>query len=369
MGSFFPAQTGGTDNTVYWTTKAMKRRGHDPVVCSTDDGLPADVPRGRWLDRDYARVVYDRDRVHYLPLRTVRRALSELADADILHVTMITYPASWLTALANGWRHRRPIMWSVQGDLDAPMLKRSRRKKAAVLRLVKWIMRRQTVTFHTTCDEEDEYVRQAIGPEAVTVQVPNYMELPERIHVDKEKVFLFIGRIDAKKGIENLLHAVAACGAFRQNGFRLHVAGGMAGAYGDSIARLATKLGLDDIVTFLGHVAGVDKERILASAYCLVMPSHTENFGIVVNEALAQATPAIASTGTPWSVLEREGAGWWTDNDPTSLRVAMEAAMALSDEEYAQLSERALDLAHNAFDIHARVGEWEQAYKDLLARA
>ena len=365
MGSFYPAQTGGPDNTVYWLTKALQRAGHQAVVSSTDNGLPAEVPRGRWLDRDYARVIYTRNPVHYLPWNAVGKAREQLAAADVLHLTMITYPAAWLMALANGRKYRKPIVWSVRGDLDPPMLLRSRRKKAAVIELVRAIERRQDVTFHTTCDEESAYVREAIGQHVRTVQIPNYMELPERVYPPKEKLFVFVGRIDPKKGIENLLEAVSMSEAFRQNGYRLELAGDATGEYGASLRGLAHGLGLDEVVSFLGHVGGADKEHLLARAHCLVMPSHTENFGIVVTEALAQGTPAIASTGTPWRVLDETGAGWWAGNDPESLVKAMEAAMALSPEAYAGMSKAGVSLAANRFDIYARIGEWERLYRSI----
>ena len=97
------------------------------------------------------------------------------------------------------------------------------------------------------------------------------------------------------------------------------------------------------------------------------MPSHTENFGIVVTEALAQGPPAIASTGTPWQILEDEGAGWWTRNDPEHLAACLARAMALTAEEYDCMSANAARLASERFDIHARVGEWELAYATVLA--
>jgi glycosyltransferase involved in cell wall biosynthesis len=50
-----------------------------------------------------------------------------------------------------------------------------------------------------------------------------------------------------------------------------------------------------------------------------VVPSFTENFAIVVAEALAHGAAVIASTGTPWKEIERVGCGLWVANDPESL--------------------------------------------------
>ena len=55
----------------------------------------------------------------------------------------------------------------------------------------------------------------------------------------------------------------------------------------------------------------------------LVLPSHTENFGIVAAEALNQKTPVIASKHTPWGVLETKHAGFHIDNTPQAMTKAV----------------------------------------------
>jgi glycosyltransferase involved in cell wall biosynthesis len=69
----------------------------------------------------------------------------------------------------------------------------------------------------------------------------------------------------------------------------------------------------------VGEVSGGEKARAFAEADALVVPSHSENFGIVVAEGLAHGIPVIASTGTPWSRLQTMGCGLWVDNAPESL--------------------------------------------------
>jgi len=245
------------------------------------------------------------------------------------------------------------------------MLTRSARKKAAVINLVKKIEKNQNVTFHTTCKEETAYVKAAIGGHVKTLQIPNYMELPSQVFKTRERKFLFLGRIDKKKGLENLLEAISQCDSFRQNGFHLDIAGDANNRYGQSLKDLCERLGLSDIVHFLGQVEGETKEELLASSHCLVMPSHTENFGIVVSEGLAQGTPAIASKGTPWSILPQEGIGWWTENDPNSLQQCIEKAMALTPAAFEEMSKNAVAIARREFDIHARISEWTKAYSKI----
>ncbi len=76
-GSFYPAQTGGPDNTVYWITKALTRRGHRTLIASTDRGQGLPMPRDRWLETDYGKVVYTRELLHYLPLKVLYQTIQE----------------------------------------------------------------------------------------------------------------------------------------------------------------------------------------------------------------------------------------------------------------------------------------------------
>lgn len=365
-GSFYPAQTGGPDNTVYWITKALTRQGHQPLISTTDRGQPETTPRGCWLDTDYGRVIYTKNLVHYLPFRVLGNAMGKMKSADVLHLSMITYPAAWLMALINTAFYGKPMVWSSRGDLDPPMLLRSRRKKKVVLWLINNLVNKKLVHFHSTCDEETSYIRDNFGAETKVVQIPNYMELPARVEVPKKRYFLYIGRIDPKKAIENLIEGLGDSIAFLASDFELKIVGDYDNQYGHGLVAQTVAAGLQHKVKFLGHRSGNEKEELLAGAWFNIMPSHTENFGIVVMEAMAQGTPAVASTGTPWQILEERQAGYWVDNSPATLKKVVEEIMQLSPDRMAELSANALKLAREEFGIHAKVNEWEAAYHKVL---
>ncbi len=109
------------------------------------------------------------------------------------------------------------------------------------------------------------------------------------------------------------------------------------------------RLGLEASVKFAGPVYGEEKWRMLRSADVFVLPSRSENFGIVVAEALACSVPVICTKGAPWSELQgycdhavvamtsvktRTGrAGWWVDVGVEPLAEALREALSLTDEE------------------------------------
>ncbi len=352
---------------MYWITKALTRRGHKAVIATTDWGQGLPMPRDRWLETDYGKVVYTRELLHYLPLKVLYRALSNLRAADVLHLSMISYPSSFLLAMLNSWFVGKPMLWSSRGDLDPPMLQRSRKKKEAVLWMINTLVNKDLLWFHSTCDAETGYIQDNFGADSKVIQIPNYMELPERIATSKEKFFLYIGRIDRKKAIENLIEALSKSASFLASEFTLKIVGDYYNDYGQGLVKQVEELGLTQKVRFLGHRDGREKEEILAAAWFTFMPSHTENFGIVVMEGLAQGTPAVASTGTPWKILEEREAGYWVDNDPESLTNIIDHILTIPTDRMNELNKNALRLAQEEFSIHANVGEWEAAYQKLLA--
>ncbi len=76
--------------------------------------------------------------------------------------------------------------------------------------------------------------------------------------------------------------------------------------------------------------------------HLFVLPSFSENFGVVVAEALSYGIPVIATRGTPWADLESFGCGWWVEPGVPFLTEALRAATALGDEERAAMGERGL---------------------------
>ena len=114
------------------------------------------------------------------------------------------------------------------------------------------------------------------------------------------RVFLFLGRLHPKKGCDMLLKAFAGWQAAHDPGRLAHLR--LAGpphdpAYQAELERLCQSLGLKigPDVSFAGTVAGRDKWRELSAAEVLVLPSHQENFGLVVAEALACSVPVLLS--------------------------------------------------------------------------
>jgi glycosyltransferase involved in cell wall biosynthesis len=106
----------------------------------------------------------------------------------------------------------------------------------------------------------------------------------------------------------------------------LRICGSGAPEYARYLVDLCRQLKIERSVEFVGTVRDAAKTAEFLRADVCIVPSHSENFGMVVAESLAHGTPVIASQGTPWQELERQGAGFWVANDPHSLSEAISLA-------------------------------------------
>lgn len=258
--------------------------------------------------------------------------------ADVVHLTAV-YSFPTLPTLTLAKFKSKPIVWSPRGALlatrqwaGAPRL----RAKHAFELLANKLVEGNRVLLHTT--SEDEYLFSLKGiPRARAVIVPNGVELPPASVLERGWApsgsfrILFVSRIDPKKGLEMLLEALRLLGDIS---VKLEVCGTGDESYVGSIRSMVETMGLASQVRFSGHLSGDEKMQAFMRSDLCVLPSHSENFGMVIAESLAHGVPVIASRGTPWQALEAVRCGRWIDNAPeilaraiTELRCANLASM------------------------------------------
>ncbi len=118
-----------------------------------------------------------------------------------------------------------------------------------------------------------------------------------------QKTLLFLSRIHHKKGIELLLEAWQRIGKQLRSNWKINIAGNGESNYINNINQLITKKNLVGEIEIIGPKFGEDKIRTYRQADLFVLPTYSENFGIVVAEALAYGIPVITTKGTPWEEL------------------------------------------------------------------
>lgn len=172
---------------------------------------------------------------------------------------------------------------------------------------------------------------------------------------------LFMGRLDATKGIENLIAALDFLGAET----RLDICGQGIGSYVANLKEQAQRSRAASRITFRGYVEGPAKQNAFNSADICVAPSHSENFCIVIAEALAHGVPVIAGKGTPWSAVEDNGCGLWVGNDPENLARAI---IALAPLDLAAMGARGRLWMQCDFGWDGIARQMYALYKEAIAR-
>jgi glycosyltransferase involved in cell wall biosynthesis len=360
---FYPSQAGGPANTVYWVTKNIIPHGFEPIIVATDKGLQPDVDLNKWSSTDGGRVIYVRTRFLHVPLGQTMVALSNFYRADVVHISSVFFPTAFITAFAARILGKK-MVWSVRGELDGPALTHSGVRKRPILWAIKKFIGRYP-TFHSTCDEETAYIKNIFGTVATVVQIPNYLEVPRPVERSDRGYLLYIGRIHPKKAIDNLIRALPLSERFMRSGRVLKIAGTGKREFVDDLHELVDELHLSDKVIFTGQVEGAAKQQMLADASWTIMPSHTENFGVVVLESLAQSTPVLASKGSPWSNVEKEKVGFWASNDPETLAAKIDEILAMPESEYAGYRNRSRPFVEREFDIARNIDKWTELYNSL----
>ena len=243
--------------------------------------------------------------------------------ADVVHLTG-TYSFPVIPALLLCRVFGRPVVWSPRGGLQR--WAGSSRPWAKLLweRVCNALLVKGRAVLHVTSEKEGKESGLRI-PRAEIACVPNGVELPampanRRWKPEGRLRLLYMGRLDPKKGIENLLKALVSLSDID---LQLMICGRGVEDYEEKLQRLVAQLRLGGRVRFLGQVDGVNKAHVVFHSDLCVVPSFTENFGMVVAEALAHGVPVIASQGTPWAGLVQRGCGMWVENSPQSLAGAI----------------------------------------------
>ncbi len=265
-----------------------------------------------------------------------QRAASPFAQA----VAAVARPAPavvhdhglWLpTNLAAAHAARRagvPLVVSPHGMLSAWALGFNRTKKRAAWALYQRRALGWARLFQVSAEAEGEDVRRAGLRQPVAI-IPHGVDgppagLPPRTcPTGGARQALFLSRIHPKKG---LLPLVEAWAAVRPPGWALTIAGPDENGHRAEVERRVQALGLGDVVSFRGPADDDEKWALYAGADLFVLPTFSENFGIVVAEALVAGVPVLTTRAAPWRVLEERGCGWWIELGAEPLAAALAEA-------------------------------------------
>lgn len=357
--------TGGLGRNVPRLARALREAGIQASVCSVGEGPPTSNDSGAFvaasdLGRRLGRSAALRNHLRESPF--------DLIHANGLWMAPLGYASS---AAAH---QQIPLVISPRGMLSPWALKRSRWKKLLARTLIHPGALHAAAGWHVTSTAEEGDVR-GLGFEQPVCLAPNGIDPPEdapgavRAAYERlapgivgKRVLLFYSRFHSKKGVLELIHEFARI-APRDSAWHLLLVG-IPEEYSVMHLRAAVRRHRMD------HAVSVLDGRNLPAPYALaelmVLPSHSENFGQVVGEALASGLPVITTTDTPWGRINDRNAGACVSR--SSIGRSLDLWMSLPPCELRQAGERGRAWVMADFGWSVTAGRLAAFYEALITR-
>lgn len=300
---------------------------------------------------------------------SLEAALSVFGRVDLIHDNGI-----WLShnhSIAKLCAKRSiPRIVSVHGMLEPWAIQHRRLKKKLAWHLYQKKDLRDAPLLHSTAPTETVSLSQA-GLTNEIVTIPNGTDIPAEIDLQakrtrssKKRKALFLSRIHPKKGLPMLLEAWAA---LRPADWALEIAGPDEGGHKAEVAALIETLDLTDDVSFLGALNEAETSDAYRAADLFVLPTHSENFGMVVTEALAHGLPVLTTKGAPWSELESERCGWWVPPTVEGIHMGLQQAFNATDDERLDMGLRGRDLVLRSYAWAPVAQQFLEAYDRVIS--
>ena len=265
-----------------------------------------------------------------------------------------------------------PVVVSPHGMLEPWALNHKRWKKLPYFHLIekRWLSRAACIL--ATAEPEGARLRELMPatriesiPLGLTSDArPDYTAARAKLGWrEDETVHLYLSRIHEKKGLDLLISALAA--SEQKPNTRLIIVGPEEQpAFAQKCRRLAEQHAMKlPRIDWIGPVWGDERFRYFQGADLFCLPTHSENFGLVVLESLQVGTPVLTTTGTPWGSLTPPG-GYIAEPREGSLQTQLDRffkSPALTESQRSSIAESTRAIYH--WDILGR--RYESLYKDL----
>ncbi len=357
------ARHGGPSSSVPALAAACAAIGHEVELLATVPGSGTMVTAGALTTTTFPRDWPQK----FCPSAGLRDALAR-TPAEIIH-----HHSLWLRTLhyahqaaARGGK----LVISPRGMMSPWAWNHHRQRKFFASTFIHPGAFAAAAGWHATSVEEADDIRRLGFKQPVCV-APNGVRLPavERLMgaraawrercpaIGQRPVALFYSRFHRKKRLRELFHLWLAA----PRGDWLLLLIGVPEEYSvTEIQGWITAAGAEDRVAVYD---GTDMPTPYGVASLFLLPSHSENFGLVIAEALAAGVPALVTDTTPWTALNLDHRGWcvpWADFHRT-----LEAAMAEGPDRLSERGQRARSWVLREYSWEKSAGELTAFYRQL----
>jgi len=336
------------------------------VVTTTANGKEElNVPSGVLQQVDGVDTLYfkriTKDHTHFSP-GLISYLYRNIKKYDAVHIHSWWNLVSIFTLLVCYVRRVRPVL-SPRGMLSDYIVETNHNFQKKIIQAVVGNPLLPKVKFHATSLAEVKEIKK-MYPASHVAEIFNFVSVPNGPVAIKsatnEKIrFLFLSRIDPKKGLELLFKGLSMV-SFP---YELTIAGPSKDDYLEQLKALTREYNIDQHVTWVGPVYGDAKFKLLQEHDVMVLTSYNENFANIVIESLAMGTPVLISDMVGLSTyISDNKLGWICTIEPENIRQQLEKAYAERNR-LPELSATAPVLMKRDFDRNTLVNKYIELYK------
>ena len=350
--------SGGPSSCTYNLLKGLNNAGVGADVLTINSG---DV-----IGNDNFIIAVDNDAQNpFVYSKNFRDQLRDGKQYDIYHANGLwTYPSHATAEWAI--KNNKPFIIAPHGMLYPAGLDSKPWKKRLALAPFQRRDLNNATLIQATCSKEAEYI-EALGFKTPIEIIPNCLDIklsPIREKENSVKRFGFVGRINPIKNIHLLLEAWAKLGNKTDN-CELIIAGDGDVLYKKQLTDFVTDKGLSNVV-FCGFLSGNELTEMVSSFDYQLLVSKSENFGMVIPEALICGVPCIATQGTPWEELNTHNCGWWINDGVDNIASTIENAISTSETNRKEMGLRGRQLVIDNYSVNAVTKKIIDIYKKML---
>ena len=261
-----------------------------------------------------------------------------------------------------------PYIITPRGMLEPWALKKSFFKKLLFHTIFGQFFFKNSSCIKATSFLEAKNIRNLFKKVKIVI-IPNAVEIPKlkMTFKNKKKKFklLFFGRYDEKKGISELLNAWFYLQKKHTNWELIFY--GYDNKYKKQMQNLSNSLGLKRVQWNI-FANAKDRKKIYTSSDLFVLPTHSENFGLVIAESLVHGLPVITTQNTPWLDINKKKCGWCIKLTIKKLVETMDHAMKLSAKERFLMGQRGRRWIVNDFNSEVLAAKTQRVYEWILKK-
>lgn len=331
-------RSGGPAYAVISMCRALSEKGIDVAIATTEADAKQKMPAGYEGLDVFLFPASDHSFKYSRPFALWLQ--DKVRDYDLVHIHAI-FNHACIAAARACQRNNVPYVVRPLGSLDPWSMSQKALRKALFWQVAGKRMLRDAAAVHYTALAEQQATEASLGLNHGTV-VPlgvdtliddpaeNIQSLAGEIPgLTGHPYILVLSRLHPKKGLEALLEAFLSLSSEKKfANWRLVLAGEGAAEH---VAKLKAKVAshqANSLVLFPGWLSGEKKNAALREASLLALPSHQENFGVCVMEALACGVPVLVSPHVNLAPdIEAAGAGWIVPVETEAIKKALAEAL------------------------------------------